>query len=990
MLFIFCSLYAQDKATCYSIQVKSLVIKEKDTGALKGYPRECKLIYNKKMSSIRCGCFEKYLQAKVYQERSSYKHSLIVSTYSENFFGVTIQKDEDEEELRLLFQVFSFSGDLDNAYITATKALKLYPNSLYWHNKMIDISMWTDRREEAVEHMMYVYKRTHDKKLENKILKYSLAAYQYESAALMIEKKVKEDPSKENVEQMVFIFDLVGKPAESAELLDDVYRSYPSRKYLLTQELQIYLNMGEMQKAGVLVKKMEKAQMDDITSAYLISHYYFLKKNIKASFIALKGADLNNNDGNLTAYYMHLSDLSWYVKEYENAAEASILVDKARQARLIDYERIMSVYKKTRPSLSRKASLDAYEKFEKNYLFYSYAYMGMHDKVYAEVLQECDKVEENSKSTLVNESMYWMIKAQLYAFLHQSKEAKEAFYLAFRISPFSSNILEAYMWFLMEVKDEKSLSKLLFSLEEKENIDSKLWLPMALSYFSIQNVDRAAFFLEKLRKHKLQSIDSELLYAYVRQSQNEEGGFYTQIRVVHNELEMALRRDPSLHLKPDFIQTYLSMSMFLLGADEFKDKLEKSRSILSKESYEELSLAFSLKTNSQEMLKFHVNKMKEVEPWIRLNIALNEADKTGQQDLLYKYYKTLPLSDTLGAAVNTNQASFAQSIAFEGLEKNEKNELLYNQMRELYEAQADYFLMKTGYLDRTGLNQSYSDMHNSYYLAKGYSLEADLFISSNQVNDDEVFKSIPSSSTAFGIGFKKRFERGSYEVSAGMKDSADTYNYLSLKYESQLSRRLQARILVDKAAKAEESVYLLVGGYKDRLALGLDYALLESSRIGVYLEKAQYSSDDGVDLGTGLNGRLDFSYLQRSAYPDISITPYYTFGTYDEKDGSKGVIDDMLNFPDTQVISDDFWYLGVDFSYGMQNRYNYVRVWRPFFSVSPYYNGRESEFNYGFAAGLGGELFGQDNLSLVIDYADSVGGTSDQLLRTYFRYKILY
>lgn len=74
----------------------------------------------------------------------------------------------------------------------------------------------------------------------------------------------------------------------------------------------------------------------------------------------------------------------------------------------------------------------------------------------------------------------------------------------------------------------------------------------------------------------------------------------------------------------------------------------------------------------------------------------------------------------------------------------------------------------------------------------------------------------------------------------------------------------------------------------------------------------------------------------------------------------------------------------------MQNRYNYVRVWRPFFSVSPYYNGRESELNYGFSAGLGGEVFGQDNLAIIVDYSESVGGTDDTLLRTYLRYKILY
>jgi hypothetical protein len=311
-------------------------------------------------------------------------------------------------------------------------------------------------------------------------------------------------------------------------------------------------------------------------------------------------------------------------------------------------------------------------------------------------------------------------------------------------------------------------------------------------------------------------------------------------------------------------------------------------------------------------------------------------------------------------------------------------------MRQLHNEYADYFLMDAGYLNRTGMSQTYSDMHNSFYLAKGYSFESDLFLGSNAINDDEVFRSIPSASTAFGIGIKKRFARGLYQIDAGIKSSADTYNYLSFKYATQISQRVSIEVLADKGARADESVYLLAGGYKDRFALQTHYSLLGATQLGLYLESADFYSDDGKDIGSGISGRLDANYLQRSAYPDIRITPYYTFGDYTQSSGDRGVIEDMLNFPDTNVLSDDFWYTGVELSYGMENRYNYVRVWRPFFSINPYYNGLESQFNYEFSAGVGGEVFGQDNLAIVVDYSESVGGTDDTFWRTYFSYKILY
>jgi len=288
---LFC-LWAEAADTCYTVQVNSFVTKDESSYRFEGYPSSCRLIRGEKVSSVRCGCFEGYSQAKIHQEelRSQYPASMIATTYSYRFGKNTLKSkdDADDQELRLLFQVFSYTSDVENAYKAAKKALSLYPHSIYWHEKMSEVCIWTDRREEAVEHMMYVYSHTHDTRLQEKIFTYSLSAYQYTTAALIIEQKVKKDPSKENVEQMVYIFDLVGKPLESAQILDEVYKKDPSRKYLLTQQLQIYLNMGEMERAGEIVKKIEADNIHDMRTAFLVSHYYFLRQDVSASYAVLK------------------------------------------------------------------------------------------------------------------------------------------------------------------------------------------------------------------------------------------------------------------------------------------------------------------------------------------------------------------------------------------------------------------------------------------------------------------------------------------------------------------------------------------------------------------------------------------------------------------------------------------------------------------------------------------------------------------------------
>jgi hypothetical protein len=401
-------------------------------------------------------------------------------------------------------------------------------------------------------------------------------------------------------------------------------------------------------------------------------------------------------------------------------------------------------------------------------------------------------------------------------------------------------------------------------------------------------------------------------------------------------------------------------------------------------------LAWALQENMDEQVRLISQSLKDPKPWMKLNLAIAANDRPAQQELLYRHFRILPLSDSVGAATDTMQIAFAQELVFDGLEKNEKNELLYEQMRQLHNEYADAFTLDAGYLDRNGLSRYYSQARNSYYLAKGYSLESELFAADNTISDRTIFKTLPSTSRSVGLGIKKRSQRGSYQVDIGLRDSAEQYAYLSLKANQTLSERISIELLADKGAIAQESVYLLSAGQKDRLAMQLRYSLLGSGQMGMYLERARYHSQDGAALGSGTNARIDYTYQQRSAYPDLAISPFYTYGRYSENKNPKGVMEALLNLADVQIISDNFWYMGADLNYGMENRYNYVRVWRPFFSLSPYYNGRTQEFNYGFGGGMGGALFGGDNLSINVDYIQSIGGTDDTMWRSSFRYTILY
>ena len=158
LIFTVFFLFAKDEGSCYSVQLNSFVIKEGSSYKFdaQGYPQGCVLISTSKMNSVRCGCDEGYSKAKVLLDelRDKYQDASIVTTYKSRFEQNTnspvSEVSSDDQELKLLFQVFSYTSDLENAYITAQKAIELYPESLYWHQKMAEVSKWTDRREDTI------------------------------------------------------------------------------------------------------------------------------------------------------------------------------------------------------------------------------------------------------------------------------------------------------------------------------------------------------------------------------------------------------------------------------------------------------------------------------------------------------------------------------------------------------------------------------------------------------------------------------------------------------------------------------------------------------------------------------------------------------------------------------------------------------------------------------------------------------------------------
>jgi nitroreductase len=323
---------------------------------------------------------------------------------------------QEEEKLRLMFQVFTYSSDLNNAYKVGKRALKLFPDSLYWHQKMAEISEWIDKRNEAIQHYQFIYHRTHDRKLRKKILDYSLAAYQYETAAPILEEIALSDPNEKNLANVVDIYNKTGSPEKAAEMLEHLALKKEINATLAAKALKLYTEIGEETSAKALVEKLEKVKWYDMYTAKIIGDYYLAKKDPESAYRIMQKVKPETLKEHAQAYYRWMSDMGWYLQKFKAAASASKALYEAGEAQPQDYERILFYFRDKNTQLVGRVSYDAYRKLGKKYLYINYLDTLMRQKLYGRLIDEVQKAfHEDIGSALKSEVYVWLMLGQAYA-----------------------------------------------------------------------------------------------------------------------------------------------------------------------------------------------------------------------------------------------------------------------------------------------------------------------------------------------------------------------------------------------------------------------------------------------------------------------------------------------------------------------------------------------------------------------------------------------
>ena len=358
--------------------------------------------------------------------------------------------------------------------------------------------------------------------------------------------------------------------------------------------------------------------------------------------------------------------------------------------------------------------------------------------------------------------------------------------------------------------------------------------------------------------------------------------------------------------------------------------------------------------------------------------------------LLYRYYRELPLRDRVLAAQRTGQLGLAYTLAFQGLEQNREDELLYDQLRQAALKQANRVTAKSGILRRgKDLDQIYLNLEVDRNLPGPYRLKLSTDLRNNQKRGGSALSDLPGNDQTLSLELRRLFDRGSLGFGLGYRHAMEGFATAQANLDWKLQSRWDLHLESYWHAQADETSTLLIGGYKDGLFGRLSYRLLPSTTLSAGLRGDRFSGQDGTELGSGYRWLFRATRQFRNGYPDLYAELYAEGGRYREKNGSHGAIDSLLETPG-RILPDDDTYLGFGLGYGAQNASGYTRVWRPFAQFSTYYSLETRNPSFSLGGGFGGECFGQDHLVLGFDYSQTVLGTDEPSFDLYLRYNLLY
>ena len=912
-------------------------------------------------------------------------------------------RKELDKILKLKLKIFIGANDLKNANYICERAMKEFPSDYRWLERCGQVSIWAGNMDAGVNDYYRAFILSGNKAMAEKVYKFFVSYRRWN----MAEKMLDTGMISASLKDKVYIYTMAGSTKKLLKFLKKLYIEKKSKR-VLDYMIYTYWEIGNVKKTIETIKLLKKRFGLDPEYVILYSDVLAVKMNYKKAFNILKNFAFKAPARDYI-FWDKLSDLGWMLGHYKTAVTASMHLADLKTVKIKetkedangrfykemvsftpgrrrDYERIYLYYSNTNPKIAMKYALLGWDQYHIDDLFEDLIYIASKEKMYKYVIKLTKGLSEKDFTELSKNVYFVLNYANALVKTGHTIKAEKICILQLK-KKFNPDFLSELIYMELNTNNTKMLRYISSRWGRYAFVYPSLAAPFISLYMYFENSQRALMLSKYLNENP--TVGNRLIYADIL---SLHGDAHAARGIRYNvwiEMKKRLKNNPELENNVSFMENFLSVSMRLDDGKKFLRILERSIKILPPKTFADFMLSYELFRNYRnKTLYLHHMLGYELKPWMKLDLALWNRDTYMQRELLKKWPDILPIRDRVEAFRESGDIGGAFSYAFEGLEENRNDYLLYRQFRDLADKYADRAEISTKYINWEGYSEISENMYLKYHLTGGFSLIPSIKIGKEISYDEVDIINVPYKHYNAGLTLEKQYTNCSLKASAGVISSIGTSPYFIIEPKCNITDSTSLKLLYGEHIEDDETLFLYLGGLKREFKTTVYNNVTQRTSFSVSVSQNWYMSQDNTAIGSGngVYGELDYKLTE--AYPDITLRSFAQSNRYYES-GNNGDIAKLSPFSGFDALPSSYSLIGAGFTLGSNYKYKLEKTWRPFLYSDIFYE-TNSGIGYDAGGGYGGSLLGNDNLSLGMNYFSNFQGSSASYLEFFINYNIYF
>ena len=868
------------------------------------------------------------------------------------------------ELFRLIASALLWSQRLEDALKVAKKGTELFPEDPYWWELYGDLLSWTGRDRSAVEVFIKAYELSGRKSLIKKAVNIAMAYGMYDVAMRYGEEAGLSE------EEMKLVYEGSG----DIDALINLLKEKEDRNSLLSLA-GISLSIGELEEALNAIDRYVSLYSYDVQVAKLKAKVFISMKRFQDALDSLKVVMSHNVEDR--EFLRILSTLSWSIGDYDTSLSASLKLIELGYGHSVDYERAILILARKDPNRAFELSVRAWRELGIELFFERAVEVAYSSGMWKEL---SELVESHVKGVPEKD---FILTAYITALSKLGRMDRLFDVVEKALSGrMSLSLLSHYIYLLIDQGEKDRLLRVL-RLYRRYETSPEVAPAFVSAYVFLGMGDRAYSVFRQA------GLKDPLLLSYVLDLMGmRERALNLRFQEFKRRRSLLLSR-PVLRRDPEFMRDYLLLAGRFISKPTYEKMLMDVRQDLPEGLWREIYLSFLLEPAFLEKVEW-LSKLRgyDLKPWMKMSFYLMRKDPQAIDNILREREDVISPADRAEALFLTHRIGKSFTVAFTALENNSYNYSLYTRLRGIALSYSNSLGVSSFYLSRRGYSEAVHTISFGFgRLIADHDLTFQARLMDPLARDRALIKRTPEGRYA-ELSLKRKNGLLKYALSASLLGRAVNTAGIGAEIWWSGWERIEAGFGATMNEEPEETIYLYLGGVKDRLFFymrGFPRAGLTLSLSG---EADRYLSYRREEVGKGYLTTGELIYRPRFSYPDIILGGYIQVGRFTRRDYPED-LGGVVPGEGFQIIPEDYESVALLFSVGNEAKYGFSRSIKPFASLDVGYNSRYGRL-LSLTGGIAGRIGGSDRLLFEVSLSENAGAVQETILRVRAEYVVWF